>query len=151
MNELDLNQSLQSLVNKSPAMPRADEIEARLLAAFDAHKSIREIAPARNLWLPAIGLALAASLAAIGFLHDLPGRPTVDSKKEVVFLAIPYTIPPAPYESTIVVRMDVQVAALMAAGFKIQASDAATSIPADVLLAQDGRAVAIRPLTVPIL
>ena len=151
MNEFDLNQALQSLANHPPAMPRADEIEARLLAAFDARKSVREIAPTRNLWLPAIGLALAASLALVGFFHDLPGRSEPQTRNEVVFLAIPYTIPPAPYESTIVVRMDVQVAALMAAGFKIQASDAATSIPADVLLAQDGRAVAIRPLTVPIL
>ena len=54
-------------------------------------------------------------------------------------------------EHTTVVRMNVEVAALMAAGFQISAADAGASIPADVLLAQDGRAVAIRPLNGPIL
>jgi hypothetical protein len=147
MDELDLNpdlnHALQALSMQYPAMPRADAIEARLLVEFDA---CQRVSP-RSLWLPAIGLALAASLAAIGFLRD---RPAPRSAPDV-FVAIPYTIPPAPYERTTVVRMDVEIAALMAAGFNIHAADASASIPADVLFGQDGRAVAIRPINVPIL
>jgi hypothetical protein len=75
-------------------------------------------------------------------------RPAVRAKE--VFIAIPYTIPPAPYERTTVVRMNVEVAALRAAGFDVQAINDG-SVPADVLFAQDGRAVAIHTLTVPIL
>ncbi|HEY3836735.1 MAG TPA: hypothetical protein VGL72_09190 [Bryobacteraceae bacterium] len=145
MHEMDLDQALRDLSQQCPPMPRAREMEAGLLQAFDARRSARE----RRLWPPALALALAASLAVFGFLHDLRGRPGL--QRQVVFIAIPYTIPPAPYERTSVVRMDVEVAALTAAGFQIPAVQAGATIPADVLLAQDGRAVAIRPLTVPIL
>ena len=145
MHESDLDQALRSLSTACPPMPRARQVEAELLHAFDARARARE----RRLWPPALALALAASLTAIGFLHDLRGRPV--PSRELVFVAIPYTIPPAPYERTSIVRMDVEVAALMAAGFRIPEAVAGATIPADVLLAQDGRAVAIRPLTVPIL
>jgi hypothetical protein len=143
MHELD--KALRSLGGECPPMPHAREMEARLLQAFDARARARE----RRLWPPAIALALAASLAAFGFLHDLRARPAPE--RHLIFVAIPYTIPPPPYEHTTVVRMNVEVAALMAAGFQISAADAGASIPADVLLAQDGRAVAIRPLNGPIL
>ena len=59
-----------------------------------------------------------------------------------VFLKIPYVIPPAPYERTEVVRMDVPVAALIEAGFSMNAA-AADSVPADVLVGQDGRPLAV--------
>lgn len=147
LDEMDLNNALRSLCTRYPPMPRAPEIETRLLAAFDA----REHARPRRLWMPAAVLAMAASLAAVGFLHDLRGRPATQPRNEKVFVAIPYTFPPAPYERTTIVRMNVEIAALMAAGFNVQAADAGASVPADVLFGQDGRAVAIRTLTVPIL
>jgi len=59
-----------------------------------------------------------------------------------VFLQIPYVVPPAPYERTKVVRMDVPVAALIAAGFRMQAP-AADSVSADVVVGQDGRPLAV--------
>jgi len=148
MNESELMQALRSLSTQLAPMPRADAIEARVLAEFDAGGRT----PVQSRWLPAAVLAIAASLGVVGFLHDLPGRPAPPPKTDVVFTAIPYTIPPAPYERTTVVRMNVQVAALIAAGFHIPvAADASSMVAADVLLAQDGRAVAIRTLTVPIL
>ena len=147
MDDLELTQALRSLATQHSPMPRSEEIEAHLLAAFDDKRR----RGSRSLWLPAIGLAAAASLAAIGLVHDVRGRTTAQPTNEIVFVAIPYTIPPAPYERTTVVRMDVEIAALMAAGFKIQTADAGASVPAEVLFAQDGHAVAIRPLNVPIL
>jgi len=148
MNETDLMQALRSLSTEPAPMPRADAIEARLLAEFDAGGRT----PERSRWLPAAVLAIAASIGVAGFLHDLPGRNAPPPKTEVVFTAIPYTIPPAPYERTTVVRMNVQVGALIAAGFHIPlVTDASGTVEADVLLAQDGRAVAIRTLNIPIL
>jgi hypothetical protein len=67
---------------------------------------------------------------------------------EQVFLPVPYVVPPAPYERTGIVRMDVPVAALIAAGFRIE-KDTATSIPADVLVGQDGRVLAVSPFPHP--
>ena len=61
---------------------------------------------------------------------------------EEVFVQIPYVVPPAPYERTEVVRMDVPVAALIAAGFRMDEA-AADSVSADVLVGQDGRPLAV--------
>jgi hypothetical protein len=145
MNEHDLNQALRSLAVEHPRMPRADAIERELLAAYD------ECHRPRRPWLPGVALAMAASLAAVGFFHDRAGREHRAPDSKLVFIAIPYTIPPAPYERTTIMRMDVEVGALIAAGFQVHEPHAGASVPADVLFAQDGRAVAIRPLTIPIL
>ena len=61
------------------------------------------------------------------------------------FLSIPYTVPLSPEEHTTVVRMEVPVAALIAAGFNVATPDPGGVIDADVLVSQDGRARAIRP------
>jgi hypothetical protein len=60
------------------------------------------------------------------------------------FVQIPYTMPLSPEERTTVVRMDVPVAALIAAGFTVSTPDPGGSVSADVLVSQDGRARAIR-------
>jgi hypothetical protein len=60
------------------------------------------------------------------------------------FVAIPYVAPPAPYERTEVRRMDVPIAALMAAGLEVRAMGAGGAVRADVLIGQDGRPLAIR-------
>jgi hypothetical protein len=60
---------------------------------------------------------------------------------------VPYVAPLAPYERTETVRMDVSVAALIAAGFDVHIADAGAALPADVIIGQDGRPVAIRLIT----
>jgi anti-sigma factor RsiW len=60
------------------------------------------------------------------------------------FLDIPYTMPLAPGERATVVRMEVPVAALIAAGFTVSTSDPGGTVSADVVVSQDGRARAIR-------
>jgi hypothetical protein len=64
------------------------------------------------------------------------------------FLEIPYTVPLAPEEQTTVVRMEIPVAALIAVGFSVPASDAGAVVEAEVLVSQDGRARAIRPISI---
>jgi hypothetical protein len=64
------------------------------------------------------------------------------------FIAIPYTLPLEPYERADVMRMDVPVAALIAAGLPMSMADPAAFARADVLVGQDGRARAIRLVSV---
>jgi hypothetical protein len=59
-----------------------------------------------------------------------------------VFLRIPYVVPPAPYERTEVLRMDVPVAALIAAGIKTDRL-AGETVSADVVVGQDDRPLAV--------
>ena len=81
----------------------------------------------------------AAVLIALCISYSRPPQPLLQE----VFTPIPYVIPPAPYERTEVVRMDVPVADLVAAGLRIQSAGEATSVPADVLIGQDGRPLAV--------
>ena len=59
-------------------------------------------------------------------------------------MRIPYVAPLAPYERVRMLRMDVPVTALIAAGFEVHAHDTGAVVTADVLFGQDGRAYAIR-------
>jgi hypothetical protein len=51
-----------------------------------------------------------------------------------------------PYERVSVVEIYVPVTALIAAGFDVQTSDPGASVRADVMVGQDGRPRAIRPI-----
>jgi len=116
----------------TPEPPAA--MEARVMAAIDDRRSRRLV------WtVPAS--ALAALTLAVLAIH----RPsTPPHPADTPFFEIPYTAPLAPYERTEVKRMDVPVAALIAAGFEIDAPDTGATLRADVLFGQDGRAHAIR-------
>jgi Putative zinc-finger len=64
------------------------------------------------------------------------------------FVAIPYTVPLAAEERATIVRMEIPVAALIAAGFSVPVSDPGGVVEADVLVSGDGRARAIRPISI---
>jgi len=66
------------------------------------------------------------------------------SEESAPFVPIPYTVPLAPEERATIVRMAVPVAALIAAGYKVETPDPGGVVDADVLVSQDGRARAIR-------
>lgn len=87
-----------------------------------------------------IAVALAAStLAAVVLLQRPAPIPSA-----APFVAIPYVAPLAPYERTSVVRMNIPVAALVAAGFAVHGADPGATLAADVIVGQDGRAHAVR-------
>jgi len=65
-------------------------------------------------------------------------------KPEAPFIAIPYTPPLDPRERLDVVRMDMPVAALIAAGVPVGMADPASHVRTDVLVGEDGRARAVR-------
>ena len=89
-----------------------------------------------------LATAAAALTVAVVVLHQ--PAPMAPLNDEAPFIQIPYVAPPALYERTEIIRMDVQVAALTAAGFDVHMPDPGASVPADVLVGQDGRAHAIR-------
>ena len=107
------------------------------------HVHVTPAATRRRVWRVAAAGALAAALA-LGALILARPAPTVSAAEP--FVEIPYTAPLAPYERTTVVRMNVPVTALVAAGFEVPTSDTGAVILMDVLVGQDGRAHAVRPI-----
>jgi hypothetical protein len=69
-------------------------------------------------------------------------------QQETAFVSIPYTMPLAPNERADVVRMDIPVAALIAAGLPMKVRDMSANASADVLVGEDGRARAVRLISV---
>lgn len=69
-------------------------------------------------------------------------------QEEQPFVSIPYTMPLGPEERGNVVRMDVPVSALIAAGLPMRVWDMSANASADVLVGEDGRARAVRLVSV---
>ena len=133
----ELTAALASLAAEdAPAAPPAD-LEARLLAEFSEARR-----PAVRRSLPA-WVAVAATTAIAAAVLQRGGN-TPKKVAETPFVQVPFVAPPAPYERVEVVRENVPIAALLAAGFEVHVSDTSGAVPADVLVAQDGRALAIR-------
>jgi hypothetical protein len=127
-----------SLMESTPPI----ELEAALLAEFDRVKRRRQ---ARRIWRAAG--SIAASVIAGWFLLHRQTPPPVNADAPP-FIAIPYTEPLSPYERASVVRMELPVAAVIATGFRVQTPDPGGRVNADVLVGQDGRAHAIRFLSI---
>jgi hypothetical protein len=88
--------------------------------------------------------ALAGSLAIAVLAALFVRTSSAPAIEDQPFLPIPYVVSPAAYERTHVKRMSVPVAALRSAGLTIPLADPGASVQADVLLGQDGRALAVR-------
>ena len=99
----------------------------------------RAAPPQRLRW----AVLVAATLIPAAILLQPTPRTVAPAQP---FVPIPFVAPPAPYERTSVARMEVPVAALVAAGFDVPALEPGSSVQADVLIGQDGRAHAIRLL-----
>ena len=72
--------------------------------------------------------------------------PPAASGVQAQFIGIPYLPPLDPRENSAVVRMNIRVAMLIAAGYRVTA-DPDAIVPADVLVGEDGRAHAVRMLS----
>jgi len=127
------------------ALPPAD-LEARVMRAVN---SAATRPPQRNLFRARAAatvfvVAIAAVLLVIGPAIPRGGQ---GPNRVQPFIQIPYVAPPAPYERLAVVRRRMPVAALIAAGFKVQAPDAGSILDAEILVGQDGRPLALRPIS----
>jgi len=118
--------------------PDAPDLESKLLAEFRAASTGRRRGFGRWVW--AGGALASVVVGALVLRNPAPARRASGEP----FIEIPYTAPLAPYERSRVVRMDIPVAALIAAGFEVHAPDTGAVLQADVLFGQDGRAHAIR-------
>jgi len=128
------------------------EIEGALLAEFDRTNRRKRVLS----WTIAAG-AIAASVAMILSVKDqpqvIPPAPTVavseePQESEQPFVQIPYVAQLATYERTQVVCMEVPVSALIAAGFQMRTADPGAHAEADVVVGQDGRARAVRLVSI---
>ncbi len=75
-------------------------------------------------------------------------RKPVPPEPEAPFMQIPYTAPLAPWEHAEVVRADIPLSALIAAGLPLEVSDPGARARADLMIGPDGRTRAVRLISV---
>ncbi len=123
-------------------------VESAVRAEFDRARRRRR----GRQWLASIGAVAAGAIARVGArfwpVHKPVAPVVVEAETERPFMPIPYVLPPAPYERMEVVRMQVPVAALIAAGLPMQIADPGAQAEADVLVGQDGRPRAVRLVSI---
>jgi hypothetical protein len=121
--------------------PPAEQFQARVMAEFDKVQAARK--PLLR-WILAGALAASVILGAVWSNRSVPAPVAAG---EPGFVPIPYIVPLSPEEPATVWRMEIPVARLRAVGFRVPVSDPGAVVEADVLVGQDGRARAIRPLS----
>ena len=124
-------------------LPPAEQFQARVMAEFD------KVQPAKRpvlRWVLAGALAASVILGAVWSNRRVPPVPV--AAREPGFVPIPYTVPLSHEEPTTVWRMEIPVARLRAVGYRVQVSDPEAVVEADVLVSQDGRARAVRPISI---
>ena len=141
MSDPQLDPAMRRLAARVEAIRPPEGIEAAVMAEFD--RVHRRRSPLR---IVAFGGALAASLVA-GTLLLRPSPHPSQSVETQAFFPIPYTPPLEPYERVLVVETEVPVTELIAAGFRVANSDPGARVRADVMVSQDGRPRAIRPVS----
>lgn len=128
------------------------EIERALLSEFDRVQHRKR----RWLWIVSGG-AIAASIAValIFSVREHPSAPVPAAtvaedvqQSEQPFVPIPYVTPLGAYERAEIVRVEVPVAALIAAGFSMRTTDPGARAEAEVMVGQDGRARAVRLISI---
>jgi len=139
----------QRLNLQNPPPPGArEQLAAKLTHLPNRSRAIR--------WISAGSVAVAAAIAAMLVVtliaphKRLPaGNRAGDpdgNRSDTAFVGIPYLPPLDPHENATIVRMNIRVATLIAAGYRVTA-DPETVVPADVLVGEDGRAHAVRVLS----
>jgi hypothetical protein len=141
---MNLDHLLARIAVEDADLAPPDWVESRVMRELEGPR--KAVCAGFAGWIPVWTAAAAACLVAgaIAF-REAPRVP--DAVADQPFLPVPYTAPPAPYERTRIVRMEMPVAALIAAGFEVHAPDAGAALQADVLIGQDGRALAVRILS----
>jgi hypothetical protein len=114
---------------------------------WSEHRFEERLSP-RPRWRAVMAVAAVFGACAAVWLAMVLARPSaprpMSAVLETPFVEMPYVAPLAPYERSEVVRMEVSVAALEAAGLEVHARDTGAMVLADLLLGQDGRAHAVR-------
>jgi hypothetical protein len=143
-----LDRALRQLAAESANVGPAPERELAVLVTFDRRKRRN-----RWLWTGIAGLA-AAAFTALWLMPQreapvqVPPLKQATAPPEAPFIPIPYVAPLAPYERADIVRVDLPVAALIAAGLPVRTAASGATAQADVIVGQDGRVHAIRVISI---
>jgi hypothetical protein len=148
-----LNRAVRQWSDQSNGSNPPAALEQSLFAEFARVHAARR----RRRWVSALGIA-AATIVALWIGFKPVGQPLIahveapsapSAVGEEPFVPIPYVISPAPFERVEVVRMEMPVAALIAAGIPVVSLDPSARVQADVVVGQDGRAHAVRIVSTP--
>ena len=132
-------------------------VEENILAILDGSLVQKQHTTWAWQWIAASVLICAAVLMGAAFIpwhYDSqvgPIHPSTASTASEPFTAMPYVVPPAPYERTSVVRTYVSLQMMLAAGFQVHGGELGSKTLADVLYGEDGRILAIRLVSQPII
>ena len=129
----------ESLNSRNPPPPGArEQLAAKLALPSATRKATR--------WMPAAVVAVIAAGLVLAVIAPHKKPPVVARQAASPFIEIPYLLPLDPHENATIVRMNIRVETLIAAGYRVTA-DPDTIVPADVLVGEDGRAHAVRVLS----
>ncbi len=149
-----LHSAVARLRAETAGVRPSDNVEERVLAALNIPGPKLPPAAGGWRWLVASALVFAAICIA-AFLITMHRVPLALSPQSAAipadepFTAMPYVIPPAPYERTAVVRTEVPLQVMLLAGFQVHGEDLDATTLADVLYGEDGRILAIRLVSQP--
>ena len=122
------------------------------LLLYPKPKPVPVTAVAKPVEQPKTALASAALPGGSEVVTQRPvvrkPRRTREAADPPPFISIPYTTPLAPYERAQVMQVEMPVAELIAAGLPIATSDPGAQARADVIVGDDGRARAVRVLSI---
>jgi len=176
MNTLD--ELKEKLIRETERTPISPAVEAALLREFDnvAHALACRVEFTRRIavttaiaasllafaWLskkpvekpPSKTIAVAQEIQPVPVAPVSPAahkrRPkrAAPTDPEPQFVRIPYSMPLAPYEHAEIVRMEMPVSALAAAGIRISTPDTSARAQADLVIGEDGMARAVRLISI---
>lgn len=170
MNNLD---ELKAKLSREAArVPISPAVEAALLEEFDARRRGRILLLAGAVAIAASLLIFfwpaskpvdqtqrkvveaarqtqpVPSVRPVLAVHKRKPKHAAPPDPEPQFVRIPYSLPLAPYERAEIVRMEMPVSALAAAGIRISTADTSARAQADLVIGEDGMARAVRIISI---
>ena len=124
--------------------------EQQVLSALNRHALLPNAIWNTGRWYVVGALAVVVLVFAV--IITPPLRNPIALAPDVAdeqFTAMPYVIPPAPYERTEVIRTEIPLQIVLSAGFQVQGEGLGSSTLADVVYGEDGRILALRLVSQP--
>jgi hypothetical protein len=140
--ERTLREGLKALARTTRDASASRNVEAAVLAEM-RRMAAATPAPSRRAWLPLAAALFITSASGAWIAHTsapVKARPV----RPAGFVAIPGTALLPPLESGAIVRVELPITELPAYGIPIVPEMGASVVEADLLVAQDGQARAIR-------
>jgi hypothetical protein len=140
-----LQNAIARLRSETSRVGPSRHVEDHVLTALNSRALRPHAVSSTRRWYTVGALASLLLLIAITLMKVRPNRTIpLPRAADEQFTAMPYVIPPAPYERTSVVRTEIPLQILLSAGFQVQSDDPSSSALADVLYGEDGRILALR-------